>query len=92
MAITPVQLVWSASSGLYVIPRNAESTAKPFTPVEVTGGTITYACNSISPGPVVSGDEQEWASLLKAERKSLSRRRVKRGVVNKSIRELRYRR
>jgi len=89
---TPVQIVWTASSGLFVIPRNVESTAKPFTPAEMTGGTINYAYYPTVSEPVVSSDEQEWASLLAAERKSLARRGIKPGAVNKAIKQLRYRR
>ena len=85
---TPTQL-WTGSSGLFVIPRNAEGTAKPFTPAEVTGGTISYP---VASEPVVSIEEQEFSSLLVAERKSLARRRVKPEVVNKAIKQIRYRR
>jgi len=74
-----------------VVPRNVESTAKPFTPVDVTGGTINYAYIP-APEPVISSDEQEWSSLLASERKSLARRRIKSGAVNKAVKQLRYRR
>lgn len=89
---TPVQCVWSASSGFYLIPRNSETTAKPFAPVDTTGGTITYAIFASPQKPVVASEEHEWASLLASERKSLVRRRIKPKAVNKAIKELRYRR
>jgi len=88
---TPVQFAWSGSSGLYVIPRNVEGTPKPFTPVELTAGTITYAYTAPSP-PIVPAAEEEWASLLATERKSLAQRRVKPGAVNKAVKQVRYRR
>lgn len=86
---TPNQIVWAGSTGLFVIPRNAESTAKPFTPSELTGSTINYASASQL---IVSNEEQEFASLLVAERKSLARKRIKPAAVNKAVRQLRYRR
>jgi hypothetical protein len=89
---TPVQCVWSASSGLYLVPRNSETTAKPFAPVEMTGGTITYADFGSPPQTAVSSEEQEWVSLLASERKSLAKRRIKPGEVNKAIQKLRYHR
>ena len=89
---TPVQYVWSASSGLYLVPLNGETTSKPFTPVDTTGGTITYANFPRQPEPIVSSEEHEWASLLASERKSLARRRIKPRAVAKAIKEVRYRR
>jgi hypothetical protein len=90
---TPVQYVWSASSGLYLVPLNGETTSKPFTPVDTTGGKITYANFPRQPEPpIVSREEHEWASLLASERKSLARRRIKPRAVAKAIKELRYRR
>jgi hypothetical protein len=88
---TPNQIVWAGSTGLFVVPQNVESTAKPFTPSEVTGGTINYA---IAPQPqlIVSKEEEEFASLLVAERKSLARKRIKPTAVNKAIKQVRYRR
>jgi hypothetical protein len=88
---TAVQFVWSASSGLLLVPRNSETTAKPFTPADTTGGRIDYPGPPLV-SPVVSGEEREWASLLLSERKSLAKRRIKPGEVNKAIRKLRYRR
>jgi hypothetical protein len=86
---TPNQIVWAGSTGFFVVPRNAESTAKPFTPSEVTGGTINYAS---APQLIVSKEEQEFASLLVEERKSLARKRIKPAAVNKAVKQLRYRR
>jgi hypothetical protein len=87
---TPNQIVWTGSSGLFVVPRNTESTAKPFTPGEVTGGTINYASAPVK--TFVSAEEEEFASLLTAERQSLARRRIKPGAVNKAVKQVRYRR
>lgn len=87
---TPTQIVWTGSSGLFVVPRNAESTAKPFTPAETTGGTINYASAPVT--RFVSQEEEEFASLLVEERKSLARRRIKPGAVNKAIKQVRYHR
>jgi hypothetical protein len=84
---TATQYVWSAASGLLIVPRSGEGTARPFAPVETTGAGISYALYA---SPVVSGEEQEWASLLVSERKSLVKRRIKPGAVNKAIRQVRY--
>jgi hypothetical protein len=89
---TPNQIVWTGSTGLFVVPRNVESTAKPFTPSELTGGTINYAFAPARVEPLVSAEEQEFASLLVAERKSLARKRIKPSAVNKAIKQVRYRR
>lgn len=83
---TAAQFVWSASSGLLRVTRDTETTAKAFTPVETTGGSISY------PFSEVPSEETEWVSLLTAERESLARRGVKPKTVNKAIKELRYRR
>jgi len=82
---TPVQYLWSASAGSFIVPRNSVTTAKPFVPFDTTGGNITY-------GLYVLSEETEWASLLVAERKSLAKRRIKPSAVNRAIKELRYRR
>lgn len=87
---TPNQIVWTGSTGLFVVPRNAESTAKPFTPSDVTGGNINYASAPV--GLFVSAEEQEFASLLVEERKALARKRIKPAAVNKAVKQLRYRR
>jgi hypothetical protein len=87
---TPNQIVWTGSTGLFVIPRNAESTARPFTPSEVTGGKINFASAPVE--LFVSAEEQEFASLLVAERKSLARKRIKPAAVNRAVKQLRYRR
>jgi hypothetical protein len=41
---------------------------------------------------VSAAEEQEFASLLVAERKSLARKRIKPTAVNKAIKQVRYRR
>jgi hypothetical protein len=84
---TAAQMVWSVTSGLLRVPREAENTTKPFSPAQTTGANITYA---VPQAPKVSGEEQEWASLLASERKGLAKRRVKPRAVNKAIRGLRY--
>ncbi len=86
---TATQIVWSATAGLLLVPSETQNTIKPFSPVQTTGANITYA----APRPllpIVSGEEQEWASLLASERKGLTKRRVKPRTVTKAIRELRY--
>jgi hypothetical protein len=84
---TATQYIWSATSGLFLVPRGNEGTARPFSQVETTGAQISYAT---CPPPMVSGEEQEWAVLLASERKALAKRRIKPGAVNKAIREVRY--
>lgn len=86
---TATQIIWSATSGLLVVPRESQNTIKPFSPAQTTGGTIMYAAPRQSQ-PVVSGEEQEWASLLASERKKLTKRHVKSRSVNKAIRGVRY--
>lgn len=43
---TASQCSWNASSGFLLVPRTSEGTAKPFTPVETTGGTIAFSVSS----------------------------------------------
>jgi hypothetical protein len=86
---TATQMVWSATSGLLLVPREAQNTVKPFSPSHTTGGDISYPAPR-SPMLTVSGEEQEWASLLASERKKLARKRIKPIAVNKAIRKLRY--
>jgi hypothetical protein len=81
---TATQVIWSATSGLLLVPRSAETTIKPFTSAQTTGAEIFHV------GPIVNAEEQEWALLLSSERKRLARKRIKPRAVNKAIRQLRY--
>lgn len=85
---TGAQPSWSGSSGLLIVPRGSEGTAKPFTPIETTGGTMPSASPAIP--AVVPAQEQEWASLLSIERKRLVKRRVGPKAVNKAVKGVRY--
>jgi len=87
---TATQIFWPRSSGALLVPRSSETTAKRFTPsqlavVQTTGGS--YAPPEY---PVVSAEEQEWASLLSVERQSLAKKRIKSKAVDRAIREVRY--
>lgn len=82
------QILWSGLSGSLLVSRSSETTARPLASVQTTGGL--YTVPAVPAPPIVPGEEQEWASLLVSERKSLVKRRIKPGAVNKAIRQLRY--
>jgi len=82
---TATQIVWSASSGSLLVPRTSETTARPLASVQTTGGLY-----SIFAPPIVSAEEEEWASLLASERKALARKRIKPRAVDKATKKIRY--
>jgi len=84
---TATQFFWRGSSGALLVPRSSETTAKPLASVQTTGGLYTIPDPS---APTPSAEEEEWASLLSSERKTLARRRIRPRTVNKAIREVRY--
>jgi len=54
----------------------------------MTGGY--YTAPNLAVLPIVSAEEEEWASLLASERKALSKRRVKPEAVGRAIKKVRY--
>jgi len=85
---TATQLFWLGSSGGLLVPRSGGTTANPSALVGMTGGY--YTAPNLAVLPIVSAEEEEWASLLASERKALSKRRVKPEAVGRAIKKVRY--